>query len=128
MSRGGRGNIIRALEELDKNDIYSLILFALYRLKDNSKYSTLSELIYVLDNENFIKFINYYGGKTITVPTIKDLTNILQALLAFEEMNNTDKSLDDILRDLSLTEKDKKEMIRTINLIEQIVGEYDFKR
>ena len=40
-----KSNIIKALEELDKQDIYSLILFTLYKLKDVSEYSVLSELV-----------------------------------------------------------------------------------
>ena len=45
MSGGGKGNIIKALEELDKKDIYSLILFVLYRLKEIPEYSTFSEIV-----------------------------------------------------------------------------------
>ena len=45
-----KSNIIKALEELDKRDIYSLILLILYRLKEIPEYSTLSELVYILDH------------------------------------------------------------------------------
>ena len=53
-----KGNIDKALEELNKEDIYSLILFVLYKLKNVSEYSILSELVYILDNGSFSRFIS----------------------------------------------------------------------
>lgn len=123
-----RGKIIRALEELDKKDIYSLILFSIYKLKNCPEYSTLSELVYVLDNENFIKFINYYGGQTIRVPTIRELTELIHALLVFERINNTDKSIDDILEELDINVREKNNILKIIKVIQENLSEYDFKR
>lgn len=128
MGVGGKGNIIKALEELDKKDIYSLILFCLYKLKNNPNYSTLSELIYVLDNENFIKFINYYGGQTITIPTINDLNNILTSLLALEDLENSDLNLDVILKKLDVKISDKKQVAQNMQVLKELLNDYDFKR
>lgn len=128
MGAGGKGNIIKALEELDKKDIYSLILFSLYKLKDCPEYSTLSELIYILDNENFIKFINYYGGKTIKVPTINDLSILIHALMVFERLNNTNVDIDTILKELAISKKEKKEILESIQIIQETLANYDFKR
>ena len=128
MGAGGKGNIIKALEELDKKDIYSLILFRLYKLKDCPEYSTLSELIYILDNENFIKFINYYGGKTIKVPTINDLSILIHALMVFERLNNTNVDIDTILKELAISKKEKKEILESIQIIQETLANYDFKR
>ena len=122
MGVGGKGNIIKALEELDKKDIYSLILFCLYKLKNNPNYSTLSELIYVLDNENFIKFINYYGGQTITIPTITDLNNILTSLLALEDLENNDSNLDAILKKLDVKVSDKKQVIQNMQVLKELLN------
>ena len=52
-----------ALDSLDKDDIYSLMLFALYKLRDMPEYLALSELCYVLDGSNLPKFLTYFGGK-----------------------------------------------------------------
>ena len=128
MGTGGKGNIIKALEELDKKDIYSLILFCLYKLKNNPNYSTLSELVYVLDNENFIKFINYYGGQTITIPTINDLNNILTSLLALEDLENSDLNLDVILKKLDVKISDKKQVVQNMQVLKELLTDYDFKR
>lgn len=123
-----KSNIIKALEELDKKDIYSLILFILYRLKEIPEYSTLSELVYILDNENFIKLINYYGGKTIRIPKIDELSTILNALLVYEREQNTDLSLSDIFKDIGISKKEIPEIMKILQLIPQLMNDYDFKR
>ena len=43
-------------------DIYSLILFALFKLRDIPDYLVLSELVYVLDKDNLLKLCEYFGG------------------------------------------------------------------
>ena len=123
-----KSNIIKALEELDKRDIYSLILFILYRLKEIPEYSTLSELVYILDNENFIKLINYYGGKTIRIPKVDELSTILNALLVYEREQNTDLSLSDIFKDIGIDKKEIPEIMKILQLIPQLMDDYDFKR
>lgn len=128
MLGGGKGNIIKTLEQLEKKDIYSLILFVLYKMKGIPEYSTLSELIYILDNESFIRFLNYYGGKTISVPKIEDLSLILYALLVFERQENTDLPLDDILRELGISKKNKGDILKILNIIPELLKDYDFKR
>lgn len=128
MGAGGKGNIIKALEELDKKDIYSLILFCLYKLKNNPKYSTLSELVYILDNENFIKFINYYGGQTITVPTITDLNSILTSLLVLEDLENNESNIDAVLKKLDVKPSEKSKIIETVGALRELLVDYDFKR
>ena len=42
MAGGGKGNIIKALEQLDKKDIYCLILFFLY--KHNKLYNVPNKI------------------------------------------------------------------------------------
>ena len=123
-----KSNILRALEELDKQDIYSLILFTLYRLKDVSEYSVLSELVYILDEKSFSRFLSYFEGQTLKIPKIQDLKNIINALLFYERKSNTDLTDDEILADLNVSEKEKDTLYETINLISEIIKEYDFKR
>lgn len=123
-----KSNIIKALEELDKKDIYSLILFILYRLKEIPEYSTLSELVYILDNENFIRLINYYGGKTIRIPKVDELSTILNALLVYEREQNTDLPLSEIFNDIGISKKEIPEILKILQLIPQLMDNYDFKR
>lgn len=123
-----KSNIIKALEELDKQDIYSLILFTLYKLKDVDEYSVLSELVYILDEKSFSRFLSYFEGQTIKIPKIQDLKNIVNALLFYERKSNTQLTDDEIMFDLNIPEKEKPELYKTLNLISEIIKEYDFKR
>ena len=123
-----KSNIIKALEELDKQDIYTLILFTLYKLKDVSEYSVLSELVYILDEKSFSRFLSYFEGQTIKIPRIQDLKNIVNALLFYERKSNTQLTDDEIMFDLNISEKEKPALYEALNLISEIIKEYDFKR
>ena len=76
-----------ALSELDKDDIYSLMLFTLYKLRDIPEYLTLSELCYVLDDSNLPKFLSFFGGMTLKVNTLKDMRVVLSALKIYQYVN-----------------------------------------
>lgn len=123
-----KSNIIKALEELDKKDIYSLILFTLYRLKETPEYSTLSELVYVLDNENFIKFLNYFGGQTIKVPTVRELSDVLDALIVYEQQQHSDNPLPEIMSEIGIDNKNRDAVVKCLQVISELMEKYDFKR
>ena len=72
------------LDNLKSADIYSMILFALYKLIDIPEYSALSELAYVLDRKNLLNLCEYFGGITIKIPTIDELTELTDALLLYQ--------------------------------------------
>jgi len=74
-------NELLSIKELD---IYSLILFALFKLRDIPDYLVLSELIYVLDKDSMLKLCEYFGGTTIHIPTIDELESILYSLLLYQ--------------------------------------------
>lgn len=69
---------------LSKDDTYSTMLLLLSAVKDNPNYTTLSELPYVLDRENFLNFIEFFGGQTITIPTKNELLSSIRVLLLFQ--------------------------------------------
>lgn len=77
-------SIKSAVEQLKEKDIYSLMLFALYKLNDLPEYSSLSQLAYILDKDALLKLCEFYGGLTITIPTINQLQNMLDGLLMFQ--------------------------------------------
>lgn len=69
---------------LDKEDTYSIMLMLLYASTDNPRFSTLSELAYVLDHDSFLKFVKYFEGQTIEIPTIQTMTDSLKVLMLFQ--------------------------------------------
>lgn len=72
------------IDFLDKQDTYSMALLMLYASSDNPRFSTLSELIYILDHDSFIKFLKYFEGQTIQIPTMKEMTDSLRLLMLFQ--------------------------------------------
>ena len=52
--------VTAALNSLNKDDIYSMMLFILYKLKDSPDCLALSELCYIINNDSLNKFLRYY--------------------------------------------------------------------
>lgn len=69
---------------LNKEDTYSMTLMLLYASTDNPRYSTLSELAYILDHDNFLNFIKYFEGQTIQIPTLSEVSDNLKLLTLFQ--------------------------------------------
>lgn len=68
-------------------DVYSLVLFTLYQIKDIPEYSTLSELAYILDKPNLLLLLEYFGGTTIRIPTKEELQTVISTLLVYQYVN-----------------------------------------
>lgn len=79
--------IKKEYKNLQKEDIYSILLFVLYQMQKSNEYSSLSELAYVLDQKNFLKLCEYFGGTTITIPTIDQLQELIQAMVLYQYIN-----------------------------------------
>ena len=75
------------LNSLKESDIWSLLLFSMYKLRDIPECSTLSELAFVLDKPNLLKLCEYFGGLTISIPTIEDLEIMLCALVMYSSID-----------------------------------------
>lgn len=73
--------------KLKQTDLYSLILFVLFKLKDIPEYSALSELAFVLDKDNFLNLCEYFGGLTIKIPTINELQSIVYSLTLYQKVD-----------------------------------------
>ena len=81
------GLINTELDNLKNSDILSFVLFTLYKLRESNEYSALSELAFILDKENLFKLCEYFGGLTITIPTVDDLETVLTALLLYKDVD-----------------------------------------
>ena len=76
-------NIKNEINNLSNEDIYSLMLFVLYKSTQIPEYSALSQLAYILDKDSLLKLCEFYGGLTITIPTISQLNSLLNGLLLY---------------------------------------------
>lgn len=114
------------LDKLTEKDIYSLLLFALYKASSSEQFSTLSQLSFILDKESLLNLCEIYGGLTIKIPTIQELERFLNALLLYKivDIENEDyvQSINSI--------KNKNEHCKTLeedyNIIKECLKDYKF--
>ena len=115
--------------EGNKNfDIYSMLLFALFKLKNDPKYSTLSELAYLVDYNSLLNIFEYFGGLTIKVPTISEFKLVLNALILFEKVNIGNVDYNTALREFDKTKNELQEIEETYATLCKVIKDYDFRR
>ena len=112
------------LQNLTKSDTYSLILFCLYQLKKDQKVSGLSELIYLLDEQSLLSLCKYYGGLTITIPTLDELQTLIYALVLYESININNKTYDQAIKELNCEDTIKEEVINQYASVCEILKNY----
>ena len=117
-------NMNSELDKLKTRDVYSLILFILYKIKDNKKYSTLSELAYIVDKESLLNICQYFGGLTITIPTIDEFEDILNVLLLYQKVDVEGRDLDKTLDDFGIRRRNKENMITLYQQVQDILSDY----
>lgn len=123
-----KSNIEKSLEQLKESDIYSLLLFALFKLKDDPQLSTLSELVYIVDKNSLFNLLNYYGGMTITIPTMYDLKKAIYALILYQQVNLGGRDLTNSVRNLKNDEVTESELLETYYALCKVLKDYDFRR
>lgn len=79
-------------------DIYSIMMFTLYKMMGIPEYSTLSELAYILDKENLLKLCEYFGGTTIKIPTIDELEIVVYTMVLYQYVNIDGMAYDDAVK------------------------------
>lgn len=121
-------NLNKELEELNKENVYSLLLFALFKLKDIPEYSTLCELPYVLDTPDILKFFEYFGGMTIKVPTIEEVQILVDALYVYEQSTFENKKLNVCVKELQRTPQEEDSIIKLVLTITDLLKDYNFNR
>lgn len=128
MGKRKQFKIRQALDNLQRDDVTSLLLFALYKMRDVPEYSALSELAYVLDGRNLSKLMTYYGGMTIKIPTNREFRLMIEALTLYEYVNVEGGDLDEGLIAACGTEFKSEDMLKAYLKICEVAGELDFTR
>lgn len=105
-----RNSIKKDLNSLHLSDIYSLMLFVLFKVQEVPEYAVTSELCYLLDGANMTRLLTYFAGRTIKFPTESDLAVVTNALLMYQYINidgETFVSAQNKLGELTKKEKDR---------------------
>ena len=119
------------LNQVTEKNLFTMIYFALYTLKNDVNYATLSELPFLLDKKSLLNLIECYGGMTITIPTMKELSVVLNALLLYSyiDLEHIEES-----KALKLIANENnnlfsmKEIKDAYASIKEILNKYDFNR
>lgn len=103
---------------LKEEEHYVLNILLLSYLTDDESYKDIAELCFMFDDySNFKKFIKYYGGKTLKIPTQEELRLALKHLLLFQYVKIDGMSLDDGYKSVNLKDLgvSKEEASNTID-------------
>lgn len=114
------------IKTLKDTDCYSLILFCLYKLLDVPEYSSLSELVYVLDRQNLLNLCEYFGGQTITIPTIDELETLTYSLLLYQYVNVEKKDYSEALELIGHESRDLRRVKKFYTKLCEVLEKYDF--
>lgn len=118
--------ITEALNQLNKDDIYSLMLFTLYKMKDIPDYLTLIELAYILDGDTLSKFLKYFGGMTLAIPPKEQFELVVQALYLYQYVNLEGGDIEDGLKAVLTNDVDREEVKALYAKIIEVLTDYEF--
>jgi hypothetical protein len=114
------------LDKLTESDIYSLLMFALYKANELPEYSALSQLSYILDKGNLLKLCEYFGGMTLRVPTIAELECLLNALLLFQMVDVENTDYEEAIKELRSKTGSVTEIVKHYCNIKDLMSQYKF--
>ena len=116
------------LKDLKDNDIYSMSMFALYKLVDVDEFSIMGELPYILDKKNLLNFCNYFGGRTIKVPTLGELYSVLYLLLLYQYTKIENIPYDIAVKKIGFKQSELRNVKISYNKICEVLDKYNFER
>lgn len=118
-------NSIKCLKD---TDVYSLSMFALYKLTEVPEYSLSGELPYILDKKNLLNFCNYFGGRTIKVPTLDELYSTMYLVLLYQYTKIENKPYDEAIKLIGFKSSELRKVKVAYNKICHILDKYNFGR
>ena len=122
-------SIKKNLNNLHLSDIYSLMLFILFKVQEIPEYAVTSELCYLLDGANMTRLLTYFAGKTITFPTEAEMAIVTNALLMYQYINIDGETFTAAQNKLDkLTKKEKDKVTELYVQLLPIMKQYNIDR
>lgn len=124
-----KNNIKKNLNNLHLSDIYSLMLFVLFKVQNIPEYAVTSELCYLLDGANMTRLLTYFAGRTVTFPTESEMTIVTNALLMYQYINIDGDTFTAAQNKLGkLTKKEKEKVTELYVQLLPIMKQYNIDR
>lgn len=120
--------IKKDITTLKNVDVYSLMLFVLFKIKDVPEYATLSELAYILDKENLLKLFEYFGGITIKIPTIEELEDLVYAMVLYQYVNIDGMEYNEAIRTIGHSSDELRKVKSNYVKICDVLDKFDFHK
>ena len=114
------------LKKLNTTDIYSMLLFAVFNIQKIPGYSVLSELVYILDKQNLLKLCEYFGGQTITIPTIDELEILIYCLIVYNDVAIEKKDFEKVVKSLPVESHVLKQVKEKYFELKEVLDTYEF--
>ena len=114
------------LKKLNTTDIYSMLLFAVFNIQQIPGYSVLSELVYILDKNNLLKLCEYFGGQTITIPTIDELEILIYCLIVYNDVVIEKKDFEKVIKSLPVESHVLKQIKEKYFELKEVLDSYEF--
>lgn len=114
------------LATLKDTDIWSLILFALYKIRNIPEYSSLSELVYILDKSSVLKLCEYYGGMTLRIPTVDELEYLVYVLVLYQYVNVDKVPYEEAIKQIGFKSSELRRVKADYNKVCEVLSNYEF--
>ena len=115
------------LLKLKEVDVWSLLLFVLYKMTSIQEMSTLGEMAYILPKDSLLKLCEYYGGETIRVPTLSELENMLSAIMLYHNVDICGMTIPAAIKKMGIGKVEYKGLTETYNKVKEALSTYAFK-
>jgi hypothetical protein len=118
----------KSINNLKDADVYSLSMFALYKLIDVPEYSVIGELPYILDKKNLLNLCNYFGGRTIKIPTLNELHSTMYLLLLYQYTKIEGKPYEDAVKLIGYKSSELRQVKTAYTKLCKVLDNYNFGR
>lgn len=115
------------IENFKQQDFYSLLLFSLYKMTQIPEYSSLSEMAYVLDKDNFLNLCEFFGGQTIKIPTLQEVQSLVYSLLLYQYVKLDKMDYDEALQLIGHESCELRQVKSQYQSLCKVLDNYEFK-
>ena len=114
--------VSKKINSLKTKDVYSILMFLLFRAEEIPEYAVLSRLAYVMDKEVLLTLCELFGGMTIKIPTMDELEKLLTAMTIYSRVDLDGEDRETVFEEITEKYKNNIPPATIIKLYEQLHG------